>query len=228
MNQRWWPAACTVALAAFLCADILWFGKAISQRGGSTGDWVLWSATAWLALCVAGRGPFVPVPQTPSSWALVAVSVAALPTGLLLGSGTGRGSVLGEALILVSACLYAWAAAALGRHFALFPAALGLTTDGPYRFVRHPFYAAYMLGSLGILLTRPDPVLAAAVMVEAVALAMRARVEERILIARLPGYAEYRSRTAGAFAPRRRPRRSSRPREDRGYGADAPGASWKD
>ena len=40
----------------------------------------------------------------------------------------------------------------LGRSFGVLPAARGLVVSGPYRFMRHPIYLAYLVGELGFLL----------------------------------------------------------------------------
>jgi protein-S-isoprenylcysteine O-methyltransferase Ste14 len=40
----------------------------------------------------------------------------------------------------------------LGRSFGCVPANRGLKVDGPYRFVRHPMYAGYLISHVGFLL----------------------------------------------------------------------------
>jgi protein-S-isoprenylcysteine O-methyltransferase Ste14 len=43
----------------------------------------------------------------------------------------------------------------LGRSFSLVAAHRGIRTGGPYRWVRHPVYASYVVAHLGYLLLNP-------------------------------------------------------------------------
>jgi protein-S-isoprenylcysteine O-methyltransferase Ste14 len=74
-------------------------------------------------------------------------------------------------------------------------------TTGPYRYVRHPMYAAGIPFGIGtpLLLGSWYGVLMALVFV--VALAYRAVQEERVLQAELPGYAEYMARVKYRLIP---------------------------
>jgi protein-S-isoprenylcysteine O-methyltransferase Ste14 len=71
----------------------------------------------------------------------------------------------------------------LGRSFGLAPANRGVVSSGVYRLVRHPIYLGYLITHVGFLLANPNiwnvVVLAAA----DVALMLRARCEERTLVA---------------------------------------------
>ena len=42
---------------------------------------------------------------------------------------------------------------ALGRCFGILPARRGIVISGPYRLVRHPIYAGYLIGHIGFLLS---------------------------------------------------------------------------
>jgi protein-S-isoprenylcysteine O-methyltransferase Ste14 len=48
-----------------------------------------------------------------------------------------------------------WAKAALWRSFGILPANRGVKTGGPYRFLRHPMYAGYLLTHVGFVIGFP-------------------------------------------------------------------------
>lgn len=191
----------TAMMLAWLGSDLVRVGGAISAGDARPDEAVSWLAVAWLALCVATRAPVAPVWPGWATMAAVAVSLLALPTGLLLTPGPMQSSMAGDVLLLTAALLLGWSAAALGKRFTLLPAALGLQRAGPYRYVRHPMYASYMLGSAGVALHLPHATMVAACLVEGVALWVRAHAEERALAA-LPGHADYCAGTRGWFIPR--------------------------
>jgi protein-S-isoprenylcysteine O-methyltransferase Ste14 len=58
-----------------------------------------------------------------------------------------------------------------------------LSTDGPFAFVRHPIYAALDLLALGSLLWIPTPWTAAGLLLMMVMGDVRARGEEKVLLA---------------------------------------------
>jgi protein-S-isoprenylcysteine O-methyltransferase Ste14 len=53
--------------------------------------------------------------------------------------------------------LWTWAFANLSRSYGIVAADRGLTTRGPYRFVRHPLYLAYIIGGIGYLVQSLSP-----------------------------------------------------------------------
>ena len=76
-----------------------------------------------------------------------------------------------------------------------------VVSTGPYRRVRHPMYAAFLLLALGtpLLLGSWFGVLGGAALVAMVA--VRAVLEERVLRAELPGYDEYARRVRHRLVP---------------------------
>lgn len=78
-----------------------------------------------------------------------------------------------------------------------------IVTYGPYRFVRHPFYASFLLLAIGAALIAKDPVTLAAFPLCLLSLDWTVRKEEKKLLASPLGdeYGAYRART-GKFVPR--------------------------
>ncbi len=73
---------------------------------------------------------------------------------------------------------------------------------GPYRFVRHPFYVAYMLYWAALALAAPHPLVVSGALLIVWAYVFLARREERLLLAgpRGPDYERY-IRSTGRFLP---------------------------
>ena len=90
-------------------------------------DWVLGLSGATLPLLVTPTGPASLVPH----------SICAL-------------------IMLIGLCLEISAKLSLGRSFGLIAANRGVKVIGPYRFVRHPMYAGYMISHIGFLLAFPS------------------------------------------------------------------------
>ena len=69
----------------------------------------------------------------------------------------------------------------LGRLFGVRPAVRGLVTSGPYRFVRHPMYLAYVLADIGYNLQEWNSITLLLVLVGWASLVYRIHAEERVL-----------------------------------------------
>ena len=101
------------------------------------------------------------------------------------------GVALGFWVQLAGLLLWVWAFAILGRSYGIVAADRGLVTRGPYAVVRHPLYAAYMVGGVGYLLQNPSIWNLAVDLVTVCWQLVRIRAEERHLDS--PRYDEYRS-----------------------------------
>lgn len=87
---------------------------------------------------------------------LLALSATVAP--MLVRPGVGAALVpliCGVSLLLMGTILQVHAKLTLGRSFGCVPANRGLKLQGPYRYVRHPMYAGYLLGHIAFLLMNP-------------------------------------------------------------------------
>jgi protein-S-isoprenylcysteine O-methyltransferase Ste14 len=107
----------------------------------------------------------------------------------------------GIAVWLAGALLALWPLWQLRRAFSVEPQARELVTSGPYRFARHPIYAAYVLVNCGLWLRHPTLPFGTVLAIWLALLAVRIRYEERVLEGVFPEYAAYRARV-GALGPR--------------------------
>jgi protein-S-isoprenylcysteine O-methyltransferase Ste14 len=88
-----------------------------------------------------------------------------------------------------------WAAAALGRSFAVLVEVKSVVTTGPYRYVRHPIYLSYLLQAVGLVLAYGSVAFLTLVAGHVSILVYRARLEEARLSAASALYRAYRERT---------------------------------
>jgi len=97
---------------------------------------------------------------------------------------------VGLKLVMLGACLGFASLLSLGRWFGVWPAFRGLATRGPYRFVRHPMYLAYVLEDIGYNLYEYNLGTVLLVIAGWSSLFYRIRAEERIL-SRDAGWSSY-------------------------------------
>jgi protein-S-isoprenylcysteine O-methyltransferase Ste14 len=103
--------------------------------------------------------------------------------------------ILADVLIIAGAAGSLFALSWLGRSFALMPEARQLVMKGPYALVRHPLYAAEMIGIAGLMVQFKQPW---AVILGGAVFGLqywRTVFEERVLQDAYPAYQTYRART---------------------------------
>jgi len=99
---------------------------------------------------------------------------------------------------LLAIALMVWARMTFGWrsfHYAANPTKGGLITSGPYRFIRHPIYAAIMYFAIAGVAGNLSWPSAAMLAVVCLGSGVRIFCEERLLIADYPEYTEYAQRT---------------------------------
>jgi protein-S-isoprenylcysteine O-methyltransferase Ste14 len=91
----------------------------------------------------------------PVDW-LLAFGATAAPLCVVPGGASPLLPNVTCGLIIIAGMIFQiHAKLTLRRAFGLIAANRGVTTAGPYRFVRHPMYAAYMISWAGFLLASP-------------------------------------------------------------------------
>ena len=89
---------------------------------------------------------------------------------------------------------------ALARSFGIAPANRGIKISGPYRLVRHPIYAGYLVVHIGVLLMMPLPINLVVYAIGWIAQIRRIWVEEKLL-GQDPGYRAYQARVVWRLLP---------------------------
>ena len=105
---------------------------------------------------------------------------------------------LAIAVQIAAILLMVWARLTFGIrsfHAAANPTKGGLITKGPYRFVRHPIYAAVIYFVWAGALSHLSLINICLAIVIVVAFAVRITAEERLLVEIYPEYLAYSSRT---------------------------------
>lgn len=132
-----------------------------------------------------------------TSLAAVVILVAVM-IGLLLRHALFARSPVGIGLQVSAVLLMLWARRTLGVrsfHAAADPMQGDLVTTGPYRYLRHPIYAAILWFLLIGVASHPSLPNVGLGLLAGAAVAVRIAAEERFLAERYPQYAEYAART---------------------------------
>jgi len=118
--------------------------------------------------------------------------------GLLATRNLFSFSTLVICLQVVASLLFLWARVTFGRrsyHVVADPTEGGLVTGGPYRYIRHPIYAAMCLftwAGVAAHWSWSSGLCGGLILGSAV---MRIYCEELLVAARYPEYAQYKART---------------------------------
>jgi protein-S-isoprenylcysteine O-methyltransferase Ste14 len=199
------------ALSGRRFADFLLFGVTSAELAlllvltptFTIADWIYLSQHLLVLGIALTRPP--PAPQDRSVLSNTAVIVAyAYPYAQVLYlrwiSGDKVWPTGGLVLVTLAACLSFASLLSLGRRFGVRPALRGLVTSGPYRFVRHPMYLAYVLADIGYNLQEWNAGTVLLVIAGWTSLLYRIHAEERVL-ARDCGWPAYVSAVRHRLLP---------------------------
>jgi protein-S-isoprenylcysteine O-methyltransferase Ste14 len=137
------------------------------------------------------------------NWKVASVVAFVLLVGCILWLVVTK-SILGNGPVTIAlqcgaVLLMIWARITFGMrsfHAAANPTSGGIVTHGPYRFIRHPIYAAIFYFLLGGALAHPGIGSVAATVVAAAMLFVRMRSEEVLLVETYPEYGAYAASTS--------------------------------
>ena len=150
------------------------------------------------AILILTRRPGAVV-ATPYAW-IIAIAGTCAP--LLVAPG-GERLIPGTAPLVLMAAGLAFSISAkifLRRSFGILPANRGVQLGGPYRLVRHPMYAGYVLTHAGFLISSFELRNILAYAACWTAMALRIRAEEAIL-SRDPAYRAYQANVRSRLIP---------------------------
>ena len=111
----------------------------------------------------------------------------------LLGNGPVTIGIQVAALVLMI-----WARITFGSrsfHAVANPTEGGLVTNGPYRYIRHPIYAAVLYVLWAGIAAHPSIAHACVALIATAGLAVRMLAEEALVVVRYQEYADYARRT---------------------------------
>jgi protein-S-isoprenylcysteine O-methyltransferase Ste14 len=113
---------------------------------------------------------------------------------LIYFRGVFSSSLLVIAVQALAAALMVWARFVFGSrsfHYAADPTSGGLVTTGPYKFIRHPIYAAILYFTLAGVAANWSWMNTTLLAVVCVGVGIRIYCEERLVVVEYPEYSEY-------------------------------------
>jgi protein-S-isoprenylcysteine O-methyltransferase Ste14 len=133
----------------------------------------------WLLAILGASGPLLASPIASAALASTTVSTGLMLTGMF---------------VQISAKISLW------RSFGIVAANRGIKVEGPYRFIRHPMYAGYVITHVGFLLAFPSWQNAAVYTISLIIQVLRLLREERVL-SQDPAYRAYASEVRYRLLP---------------------------
>jgi protein-S-isoprenylcysteine O-methyltransferase Ste14 len=216
LSDRLLPALVFGAAAAFKCLGLLvaagrWPSDAGTQSWLTYGLDLMHQTLSVLFLALIATLFLVRHPPRGSRAGAVPFAVALMGSfvmnAAIVQPSTSRELhvlALADLLMVAGGAFTIYSLASLRHCFGIAPEARGLVTTGAYRLVRHPMYVGEFIACLGALLPVVAPLSAMIFAVFCLLQASRAALEERVLGATFPEYADYR-RSTPAVLPWPRP-----------------------
>lgn len=189
-----------VALAVWLVTDAVRLFR-LTGHVAELADTVLGAALLAQALFVLVRRPPRAVRNDGPTWVIVMTATLLPMLNLWVPPPTDLGSLSAVSLRWIGTAGMVTSTLYLRGNFSLLPQCRSLVTCGPYRLVRHPLYASYLILDMAFWLPGGSLLGGAVWCFEAVFLFWRARLEEACLGAAEATYAAYSVRVPYRFLP---------------------------
>jgi protein-S-isoprenylcysteine O-methyltransferase Ste14 len=167
--------------------------------GAGIGNLILMVSEGLVLVFFVIRRRTTEISRHPGEWCL-ALAATCLPALVAPGGDAAWMPGAAATVMLIGIFVQLHAKVTLARSLGLVPAHRGLKTSGPYRFVRHPMYAGYLLAHLGFLALNPTWWNLAVYALCYSLQVPRVFAEERFL-GRDPAYREYQARVRYRIVP---------------------------
>ena len=168
--------------------------------GSSPVNLLLLLSEGIVVVLVMLRRPATEISLKPVDW-LLAFGATAGPLLVQPGHATPLAPAAFAASLMITGILFQVACKlTLRRSFGLAPANRGLIVAGPYKVVRHPIYASYLINQVGFLLLNPTAWNAGILGASLVIQVFRIAAEERLL-AHDEGHAAFRKAVPYRLVP---------------------------
>jgi protein-S-isoprenylcysteine O-methyltransferase Ste14 len=179
---------------AFVIGLFLWLAVRMFRAvglGASPLNYLQLIAEGMVVVLILLRRPARDLSLNPLHWAL-AVGATAGPLLIRPAAHTAPlGPPLIAAVLMIGGVVFQiWAKATLRLSFGVAPANRGVVSVGPYRLMRHPIYAAYLVSQVGFLLLNPTLWNLSLYLVSLGLQMLRIQAEEQLLM-RDAAYAAY-------------------------------------
>jgi protein-S-isoprenylcysteine O-methyltransferase Ste14 len=168
--------------------------------GSSLANWLWLGGAALMGLLVLIRIPPRTAMVTAST--LLATGVSMVVPAMMRPEQPSHGLLAGTAVLveLFGVTLGQVGRVYLGRRFGLLPADRGIVTSGPFRLIRHPVYAGWLVLSIGYVMAFPTIRNGLIVMVTLPFILWRI-LQEETLLAGDPDFCDYLARTRWRLIP---------------------------
>jgi protein-S-isoprenylcysteine O-methyltransferase Ste14 len=156
-----------------------WANYSHWRRTGTPSGLGITVLEGWTAALFLVRRAPDQLSRRPLAW--IAAPIGSFAMLLARPGAGGLPHLLCEVLQMVGLSVAVVSLGTLGRSFGLVAADRGIKTGGPYKLVRHPAYAGYLIGYLGYVLENPSIRNVVLLCVSTVFQLVRIREEEAVL-----------------------------------------------